>query len=353
MRRSSMKSNHLRAMVAMAVLIPSSFFVSASFVPTATAAVNPCASGEVWLQPTTFEKLSDGGQLNDYWINGTLNQVPVPPPNFKPLTASLSSLAQYGFPARPTATDTLSAWNREMTGWKPTPDLGLCETNIQATIFQSANWSGYNATTSANPYIGVQGDFLQPTKGSTSCLNSQELSWVGIGGVKTSSLIQDGTGIDTNGSYYAWYEYLDSTGGGITVTKMPSVTVHAGDRIHNYLVHQTAGSGQTTFYVADNTTGTSQSVIVNLSSAYYDGSTAEWIDERPQLQANPVVFAPLANFGTVNWTNAQAQKSTGTWYNAGSQTYTENDMVVSGHYLAFPNTLSSSTSFTDYWAACS
>lgn len=65
--------------------------------------------------------------------------------------------------------------------------------------------------------------------------------------------------------------------------------------MHSYTVHQTSGAGQTTFYVADNTTGTSQSVIVNLSPSYYDGRTAEWIDERP------LVNGSISRSGTSGW----------------------------------------------------
>jgi hypothetical protein len=335
------------------VPILSSLLLSASLAPVVLGATaNPCEPGETWLQPTAVEKQSDGGQLDDYWIDGLLNQVAVPPRNFQPLTASDEALAMYGFPARPAAEDALAAWTDDLANWKPTPDLGLCQTTMRATVVQASNWSGYYATVSSNLYIAAQGDYHQPTAGSTSCTSPQEVSWVGVGGVYSNALIQDGTGISTSGGYYAWYEYLNTSGGGISITKLPSVTVHAGDRMHSYTVHQTSGVGQTTFYVADNTTSTSQSVIVNLSSSYYDGRTAEWIDERPLVNGSN---SPLRNFGTVNWTNTQAQRANSTWYTLGSQPYVEVDMMDNtfSHYLAFPNSLSSNTTFTDNWFRCS
>jgi hypothetical protein len=165
--------------------------------------------------------------------------------------------------------------------------------------------------------------------------------------------MQDGTGIDTNGRLYAWYEYLyfDSGGGfhGIPVTEIPAIVVHTGDRMHAYVVHQTSGTGHTTFFVADNTTGVSRSILHDLSSAYYDGTYAEWIDERPSIGNVP---QPLTNFGHINWTNTKAQKSNTTWYNLGSLPYLKEDMTQP-EALAYPNALSSSTTFTDYWYNCS
>jgi len=340
-----------------AIAIGASTFVLTSMmltglVQTAAAAPgNPCASGETWLQPTTVENLPDGGHLDDYWINGALNQVPVPPPGFKPSVASTELLARYGFPERPSDVGAFKLWNEEMSVWHPTQDLGLCETNMKATILTSPVWAGFDAGWSSNLFIAVQGDFKQPTRGSTSCSNAQEVSWVGLGGTSsTLPLIQAGSGMDAGGGYYAWYEYL-KPGGGINLTKMPSVTVHPGDSMHSYVVHQTSGLGQTTFYVQDGTTGTSQSVIVNLDSTYYDGTTAEWIDERPTASGGSPL--PLANFGTVNWTNVQAQKSTGTWYNLGSLLYNEIDMYAGGVYLAYPQPPSGSNTFTDNWYRCS
>lgn len=164
-------------------------------------------------------------------IDGLLNQVAVPPRNFEPLTASDEALATYGFPARPAAQDALAAWTDDLANWKPTPDVGLCQTTMRATVVQAGNWSGYYATVSSNLYIAAQGDYRQPTAGPTSCTGPQEVSWVGVGGVYSEALIQDGTGISTSGGYYAWYEYLNTSGGGIPLTKLPSVTVHAGDRV--------------------------------------------------------------------------------------------------------------------------
>ena len=268
---------------------------------------------------------------------------------------SATDLATYGFPERPDGSGQLAAWNDDLATWRWTADTGLCETNARATTDPNTNWAGYRADVTSNLFIAVQGDYHQAVKGTTSCSNPYEASWVGIGGAYglNSGLIQDGTGIDPNGSLYAWYEYLylDSSGNfhGINLTKMPSVIVHGGDRIHSYVVHQTSGAGQTTFYVADNTTGTSKSVIVNLGSAYYDGRTAEWIDERLTVGGS---LAPLTNFGHIDWTNTKAQRNNTTWYNLGSLSYTKEDITIP-HAIAYPNALSSSTTFTDWWYNCS
>lgn len=344
---------HLAVLASVLSLLAGAPMTATMAASTTSTAVNPCAADETWLRPSSVEVRSDGGTIDDYWVDGVLTQIPQPPASFDPLNASDADLATYGFPARPPTAADLSAWTADMASWQPTPDVGLCATHgLRATIYNNDIWSGFDAdSSSSTTYIAVQGDYHQPAKGSTSCSSPQEVSWVGLGGYHYPKLIQDGTGIDTTGHYYAWYEYLSATGG-INITKMPSVTVHAGDRIHDYVVHQTAGLGQTTFYVADNTTSTSQSVIINLGSAYYDGSSAEMIDERPTINGVP---ATLTNFGVVNWTNANVQKSNATWYNLGTQTTVEFDMWNSAftHYLAFPYSLSSSTTFQDNWFNCS
>jgi peptidase A4-like protein len=346
-----MRVRQIRLMAVAAIFVAASPAASSPTLAASPGSSNPCAPGEAWLRPTSVEHRADGGTINDYWRDGVLTQVPLPPASFKPLTASAADLAAYGFPPRPDTQDELIAWQSDLASWKPTPDIGACEVPGLTAAFNNPIWSGYDAdSTSSSTYIAVQGDYHQPTKGSTSCASPQEVSWVGLGGYHTGRLMQDGTGIDATGHYYAWYEWLNDTND-IGITKMASVTVHAGDRIHTYVVHQTSGSGQTTFYVADNTTGTSQSRIVNLGSAYYDGSSAEMIDERPSIGGIPT---NLTNFGTVNWTNAKVQRSNATWYTLGSQTNVEFDMWATNfsHILAFPDVMSSSTTFSDTWYRC-
>lgn len=316
---------------------------------------NPCGPGETWIKPDRIVQLADGGTVDEYDKAGVIVRTPQAPAGFDPLTASDKDLATYGLPPRPDGLEDLKSWQEDMAAWRPTADLGECQTTKRATIEDNPIWSGYDADNASSTYYrAIQGDYVQPAKSATSCTPNEEVSWVGLGGYHTSKLMQTGTGIDTDGSKYAWYEYLNASGG-IPITKMPSVEVHAGNGIHIYLVHQTSGAGQTTFYVYNKTNGTNKSKIIDLGNAYYDGYSAEFIDERPSYW-NGYTYVPtnLTNFNEVNWTNAKVYKYDGTWHSLGSQTNVEFDMwnTAYTHYLAFPSVMSSNTTFTDNWIRC-
>lgn len=120
-----------------------------------------------------------------------------------------------------------------------------------------------------------------------------------------------------------------------------------GDRIHTYCSFQRANN-KFNAYVANNTNGTSQSVIVNISaSEFYDGTTADFINEAPSVGGNT---ASLTKYGTTNWTNCQVFRTTSTWANLGSLT-TESIIMKSkdgNRTLATPSGLSGQT-FKSTW----
>ena len=335
-------------------------------VVTAAPAQGPCPAGTTWVRPSSGSTLPDGGTMNQYNIHGETHEVPVPPVGFSPMTASDASLESYGMPPRPTDAAGLSAWKADMANWRRTPDRGLCETPYRSDASKAAttasddtqaaqlslNWAGYVIDTTSNAYIAVQGDFTQPTVKDTVCTTETEASWTGLGGFNTARLIQTGTAyLRGSTTPVAWYEYLGANGAGINLTTMPSVTVHKGDRIHTYVVIQTS-TGKTTFYVADNTTGTSQSVIKTLSvGTYYDGSSTDFIDERLSVGGT---IQTLYDFTNVAWTNTKVQNTAGTWSTLGSHTEVAVDMVnvVDHDILAAPAAMSSTTTFLDDYKQC-
>jgi hypothetical protein len=208
---------------------------------------------------------------------------------------------------------------------------------------QSSNWAGYVANSGAGntTYIAAQGDFIQPTY-HTSCSPSEEGSWTGIGGYNSGRLIQAGTEMSTN---RAWYEYLGNNGAGIA--PVYTINVGSGHRIHTYEVIQRS-TGKTTFYVYDTYTGINKSVVVTLSvSTYYDGSSTAYIDERPNG-----AYYWLRNFSSIAWTNAKAQKTSGTWYSLQSQSEVEVILVENGITLARPGAMTGSQSFTEHYYHC-
>ena len=312
-------------------------------------------------------ELPDGGKIYTFVIDGIENNFPVPPEGFNPLTASDETLETYGFPPRPVDKEELTEWKENMAAYKTTPIPEIEQTdrvhgaNIPVpnmlTTFSSSdirnsystNWSGYVAKGCTNAFAQVQGDFVQPTIQSGCANNTYESTWVGLGGYNSGKLVQTGTAMNTSGggrNYYAWYEYLSPSHPNPEI-RFSKVTIRPGDRIHTYCSFQRANN-KFNAYVANNTNGTSQSVIVNISaSEFYDGTTADFINEAPSVGGNT---ASLTKYGTTNWTNCQVFRTTSTWANLGSLT-TESIIMKSkdgNRTLATPSGLSGQT-FKSTW----
>jgi hypothetical protein len=316
-------------------------------------------SDEKHLTADKIEVLPDGGKLYTYIIDGVRNVFPVPPTGFKPIEATDDELAQYGFPARPDDKTGLDAWNAQMAYYKYTPEPDISVTDRTngtvkladvksdgAGTLNTTNWADYYAS---GNFVQVQGNFTQPTVQSGCLSNTYESTWVGLGGVNTGKLVQTGTAMNTrNGanSYYAWYEYLSPAHPNPEI-KFNSITVSGGDSIHAYCSFQSSNN-RFNAYVANNTNGTSQTVLVDISaSEYFDSSTAEWINEHPSVSGTD---NGLTKYGSNGWTTAQAYTNTGTWYNITSLTYDRIDMYNGSTVRSRPSGLSGG-SFTSNWYA--
>jgi hypothetical protein len=169
----------------------------------------------------------------------------------------------------------------------------------------SSNWSGYIAT--GQSFTDVKGTWVQPTATCAARTTNNSSFWVGLGGASSSStgLEQIGTNSDCAAGtpkYSAWYELIPAAAVAIPMTISPGDTMNAEVSV--------AGS-QVTLTLADATTGQSFTKTVTLTSNL-DTSSAEWIAEAPaQCSSNAGNLSncrvlPLANFGTVSFTNASA-----------------------------------------------
>jgi hypothetical protein len=164
-------------------------------------------------------------------------------------------------------------------------------------------WTGYASKESSSTYYGnVEGSWVEPTIGTTTCSGATHLTWVGLGGFGSQKLLQDGT----NQSNQAWFEYLGNNGSGVNITPFPtSVKINVGDTVEAI----TEYTGGTAYYlVEDETTGQSTTASVSGASPYYDGSSAEFIDERTSFGPQRIP-SPLDNYGVTHWTEAQAATS--------------------------------------------
>jgi hypothetical protein len=172
-------------------------------------------------------------------------------------------------------------------------DVTAVNSNAGANL--SKNWAGYAALN--GQCTSVSGTWTVPEVSAP--LASGDATWVGIGGLNSSDLIQSGTEavVDSAGTvtYDAWYELLPNTSVDVPVA------IKAGDSVSVSLQQIAQGEWQISF--RDNTTGESSTLTVNYASSL---SSAEWIEEMPMVGNG---FLPLDNFGTTNFSNGYATQN--------------------------------------------
>jgi len=159
----------------------------------------------------------------------------------------------------------------------------------------STNWSGYAATGS---FTKVSASWTEPT-GTCSGGNQYSSFWVGLDGFNSSTVEQTGSEVDCSGTtpkYYSWYEMYPAFPVNF------SNTVRPGDHFNGSVTYN--GGGSYTLVLADTTQGWSHTVNATLAGAA--NSSAEVIAEAPSSTSGVL---PLANFGTVNFSNAMANGS--------------------------------------------
>jgi hypothetical protein len=126
--------------------------------------------------------------------------------------------------------------------------------------------------------------------------------WVGIDGFSSSTVEQIGTDSDiVNGKaqYYVWWEAYPAAS-----TDVTTMSISAGDTITASVMYLTSGAhaGQFEMTIAD-TSQTGDSFTTYQTVAQAQRSSAEWVVEAPSSTSGVL---PLANFGSVTFTNATA-----------------------------------------------
>jgi hypothetical protein len=155
----------------------------------------------------------------------------------------------------------------------------------------SSNWSGYVAN--GGTYTSVTGTWIVPQVGATT--TGADATWVGIGGVSGTDLIQAGTQATVVGgsvSYEAWIEMLPDS------SRTVSLAVAPGDSVTVTITEQS--SGEWLIAMANNTTKSSYQRTVRYSSSR---SSAEWVQEAPSSGRGII---PLDDFGSVRFTAGSA-----------------------------------------------
>ncbi len=152
----------------------------------------------------------------------------------------------------------------------------------------SRNWSGYAATDGT--FTAVSGTWTVPNVDAGA--TGMDATWIGIGGVNSTDLIQAGTQATVQSGqvvYSAWWETLPQASQDVPLT------VNAGDKVNVSIKQQSDGTWQ--ILISDATNGQLWQKNVTYQSSL---SSAEWVEEAPA--AGRRVILPLDNFGSVTFT---------------------------------------------------
>jgi hypothetical protein len=172
--------------------------------------------------------------------------------------------------------------------------------NPQVQSVVSLSWSGYViASDFADPQpqvIGVSAQWTVPNL-NVSMGNAYSSAWIGIGGQFDKTLLQIGTEHDSvNGKerFSAWYEMLPDYAINIPMNISEGDTISASIN----LINTETDLWNLQLTDLTNGDGFSQNFVYNSTRL-----SAEWIVERPTLNSQ---IASLSNFGTITFTDAQA-----------------------------------------------
>lgn len=352
-------------------------FPSGASAATITGTPGPlpsCAASEAGVdsrQNAQVKTFADGGRLLTYEQGGEEIIFPQPPPGFDPLTASDAMLERYALAPRPSQSEPeqLRLWEEQMSTYRemsppvgctgtPPPRTGVTGEVIHTGTEGNPNWSGYVTSAPTNRYQwnDAWADFTQVNGASHfSCKSNAILSsWVGLGGdhEQYSGFIQAGTDAYTNGTTAQWIEYW--AGNWHEATYFPEMYVYPGDYI-GLNVSYNVSTETATFEVYDQNTGIFRSVVIpGLGLQFYDGSSGDFIDERP---AGETGYYPLLNFGQHQMLFAQVRNAAGNWAWLGETNNVREQMwsgggIRLGKLLATPPGLDSVNAFTDKYYAC-
>ncbi len=214
---------------------------------------------------------------------------PPPPPVVKPSpSSSVSNLTPV-----PSTTSSSTTSNTSSSS-SSSPSSGSQLSPVSGG-YQSSNWSGYM---SANgKYTSVSATWIADNPKGNGTTTTADATWVGIGGITTSDLIQVGTNNTVSSSgqvvVQAFYEMLPNVS-----TNIPSLTINPGDTINASVTED--GTNVWVIDISDMTSNTSFTKTVSYTSS---NSSAEWIEEDPSYSNGSLV--PFDNFGQVDFTNSK------------------------------------------------
>jgi hypothetical protein len=272
---------------------------------------------------------------NGHWVDDPKNIATpafvydLPPAGFNPLAASDTELAQWGLPPRPSASDAkaYARWTRMVTSTRITPQLKF--TNIyhgpakglktglptvsNASAATSENWSGFVVSEANGTFAHNNSEALleytipaiAPGSGSCGSATWASSQWAGFDGWTSGDVLQAGTETNCGNSDYAWYEWYP-----FAETEL-SLAVGAGDFMELDVYYTTTSPYGHAFLLNE---VSHQSTLVGFnppSGTVYEGNSAEWIVERPEIGGS---LTDLPNYANMILTLAEAYDGTNFYF---------------------------------------
>lgn len=305
-------------------------------------------------------KIEGGGRKYSYAYPGLPGGLTVsePPKGFEPLKASDAELENWGFPPRPPHESERGQW-REMVGnyHEAAVSQGCVEPHAQNKTLGDVydySWAGYVAENERNPnkWHAVIGTFYEAYEHGSCSPEAQVSQWVGLGGVYTGRFIQTGTTAAQNGTNWAWIEFYAGEYHPPQYV-IPGFAVYPQNYMEFYAGYNSSLQ-ESYFYATNTATHQTELTQTPLGPQFYDGSTAEWIDEAPWVVGNkPLYERPLYNFGEITWWNNRAQNEANevlpieSWQN---RRWISRHEGVWSHAPSWP--LSNYSNFSDTYYSC-
>ena len=219
-----------------------------------------------------------------------------PKPVIKPApSSSVSNLSSTSGSTSTSTTTSSSTTSGTSTSGGTTSTSTTQPPNNPAPDYTSSNWSGFVAASAK--YTTISGTWQQPNPTGNGTNTMADATWIGIGGVTTSDLIQVGTDntVSPSGtvSSSAFYEMLPNA-----AINISSINLSPGDTIQASINETSTNEWKIT--LSDTTSNQTFTLNVSYSSAL---SSAEWIEEDPSDVSGNLL--PFDNYGTLNITNAE------------------------------------------------
>jgi hypothetical protein len=186
--------------------------------------------------------------------------------------------------------------------------LGAAPALAAADTSTSSNWSGYAVHRGGVHFKHIAATWRQPSATCQPGNPTYSAIWVGLGGFNLSSnaLEQIGTEVDCSRSgrivSSAWYELVPAASRNIRLAVRPGDLMQAS----------VAVSGRRVTLTLNNRTRHKRFVRTVVASSL-DVSSADWIVEAPSecTSSSQCDTLPLADFGTVGFTGANATTAAG------------------------------------------